>query len=118
MGGIVWMGTTLTTGLSRSTFGVNFGTSRREALPDFFFLGPQRLGRSSRSTVLDMDLGFLFPVWTVGFWTTGGTVVSSSPLVIVFSLFFFMVAIPVTRNIKLKKKKKKSKKEKNRRYLL
>ena len=111
MGGIVWMGTTLTTGLSRSTFGVNFGTSGREALPDFCFLGPQRLGRPSRSTVLDMDLGFLFPVWTVGFWTTGGTVVSSSPLVIVFSLFFFMVAIPVTRNIKFKKKKKRVRKK-------
>ena len=64
MGGIVWMGTTLTTGLSRSTFGVNFGTSGREALPDFCFLGPQRLGRLSRSTALDIGLDFLFPVWT------------------------------------------------------
>ena len=36
---------------------------------------------------------------------------SSSPLVIVFSLFFFMVAIPVTRNIKLKKKKKRVRKK-------
>ena len=107
------MGTTLTIKSSKSIVrGVNFGILGRRVLLGFCFLRPQRLGRSPRSTELDMDLGFLFPVWAAGFWMTGGTVVSSSPLVIVFSLFSFMVAIPVTRKIKLKKKK--GKKEKNR----
>ena len=61
------MGTTLTAGSSRSIVRVNFGTLGREALPDFCFLGPRQLRRSSRSTELDMDLGFLFPVWVAGF---------------------------------------------------
>ena len=43
---------------------------------------------------------------------TEGTIVSSSPPVIVFSLFSFMVAILVTRKIKLKKKKKNKNKKK------
>ena len=46
---------------SRSTIGrVNLGTLGREALPGFCFLGPRRLGRSSRFTALDIDLDFLF----------------------------------------------------------
>ena len=41
MGGTIWTSITLTTGLSRSTVKVNFGTLGREALLDFCFLGPR-----------------------------------------------------------------------------
>ena len=100
-GGTVWTDTTLTTRSSRATVGVNFETLGREALLDFCFLGPRRLGRLSKSTELDIDLGFLFPDQMAGFWTTEGAVASSSPHVTAFSIFSFMVAIPATRKIKL-----------------
>ena len=92
---------------------------RKRVLLGFCFLRPRRLGRSPRST--ELDIVFLFLVWTVGFWTTEGVVsswiwTSSSPLVAVFSLFSIMVAIPMTKKTKLKKEKEKRKKDG--RYLL
>ena len=108
---MVWTGTTLITGSSRSTvWEVNFGTFGGGFLLGFGFLEPRRLGRSSRFTELEMV--FLFPVWEEGFWTTAVVVswtwTSSSPLVTAFSLFSFIVAIPMTKktNLGLKKKKK------------
>ena len=98
----VWIGSTSTGGSSGFTVrGVNLGTLGREGLPGFCFLGPQRLGRSSRSTALVIDLDFLFPVWTEVAWTTDGAVTSSSPLVMVFSLFSLIVVIPAIRKIKI-----------------
>ena len=38
----------------------------------------------SRSTTLDIDLDFLFPVLMEDFWTTKGAVASSSPLMMDF----------------------------------
>ena len=76
-------------------------------------MAPRRLGRSSKSTALDIDLDFLFPVWTEVTWTTGGAVggavTSLSLLVMVFSLFSLIVVILATRKTKLKKKKKEEK---------
>ena len=70
-GGMVWTGATLTIGLSKSTVeGVNFGTLGRGFLLGFCFLRPRRLGRSPRST--ELDIAFLFPVWTANFWMTVG----------------------------------------------
>ena len=113
------MGTTLTIKSSKSIVrGVNFGILGRRVLLGFCFLRPQRLGRSPRSTKL--DILFLFPVWMANFWTTKGVVVSSwtwtslSPLVTASSLFSFMVAIHVTKKAKLKKKKEKRKEKKRR----
>ena len=111
MGGIVWMGTMLIIGSSKSTVGeVNFGTFGRGFLLGFCFLEPRRLGRSPRFT--ELEIVFLFPVWTAGFWTTKGVVsswtwTSSSPLVTAFSLFSFIVAIPMAKKTNLGKKKKK-----------
>ena len=88
-----------------------FGTLGREVLLGFCFLRPWRLGRSLRST--ELDIVFLFLVWTVDFWTiedvvaSSWTWMSSSPLVTAFSLFSFMVAIPVAKKAKKKKKKNK-----------
>ena len=112
---MVWTGTTLITGSSRSTvWEVNLGTFGGGFLLGFGFLEPQRLGRSSRFTELEMV--FLFPVWEEGFWTVGVVVswtwTSSSPLVTAFSLFSFIVAIPITKKTNSGFKKKKKKKEK------
>ena len=113
------MGTTLTIKSSKSIVrGVNFGILGRRVLLGFCFLRPQRLGRSPRST--ELDILFLFPVWMANFWTTKGVVVSSwtwtslSPLVTASSLFSFMVAIHVTKKAKLKKKNEKRKEKKRR----
>ena len=102
---MVWTGSTSIGGSSKLTVGgVTLETLGREALPGFCFLGPQRLGRSSKSTALDIDLDFLFPVRTEVTWTTGGAVggavTSSSLLVMVFSLFSLIVVIPTTRKVK------------------
>ena len=104
------MGTTLITGSSKSTAGeVNFGTFGRGFLLGFGFLEPRRLGRSPRFT--ELEIVFLFPVWEAGFWTTEGVVsswtwTSSSPLVTAFSLFSFIVAIPMAKRTNLGLKKK------------
>ena len=76
----------------------------KRILLGFCFLGPWRLGRSPRFT--ELEIVFLFPVWTAGFWTTEGVVsswtwTSSSPLVTDFSLFSFMVAIPMAKKTNL-----------------
>ena len=99
----------------------NLGKRSLISLNNFCFLGPRRLGRSSRSTGVDIGLAFLFPAWTEVFWTTGVAVASSSPLVMFFSLFSLIVIIPTTRKIKLKKKTTKTmmqRKKKNGRYSL
>ena len=82
-------------------------------LNGFLLLEPQRLGRSSRSTTVDIGLAFLFPAWTEVLWTTGVVAASSSPLVMFFSLFSLIVIIPAMRKIKFKKKRKKKKENKN-----
>ena len=100
------MGSTSTGGSSRFTVGgVNLGTLGIEVLTSFCFLAPQRLGRSSRSTALDIDLDFIFLIWTEVTWTTEGAATSSSPLIMAFSLFSLIVVIPATRKTNLFKKK-------------
>ena len=96
----VWTGSTSTEGSSRFTVGgVNLGTLGIGVLTGFCFLAPRRLGRSSKSTALDIDLDFLFPPWMEVTRTTGGVATSSSPLVTVFSLFSRIVIIPAMRKI-------------------
>ena len=85
---------------------MNLGTLGIGVLTGFCFLAPRRLGRSSRSTALDIDLDFLFPLWMDVTGTTGGAAMSSSPLVTVFSLFSLIVIIPTTWKTNQKKKKK------------
>ena len=117
-GGMVWTGTTLITGSSRSTvWEVNFGTFGGGFLLGIGFLEPRRLGRSLR--FIELEMVFLFPVWEGGFWVTGvvssWTWMSSSPLVTAFSLFSFIVAIPMTKKTNSgfnKKNKKKIMKKK------
>ena len=55
------MGTKFTAKASRCTIVKgNFGTLGGGVLPDFCFLEPRRVGRSPRST--ELDIPFLFPV--------------------------------------------------------
>ena len=55
------MGTKFTAKASRCTIVKgNFGTLGGRVLPDFYFLEPQQVGRSPRST--ELDIPFLFPV--------------------------------------------------------
>lgn len=80
-------------------------------LPNFYFLEPWGVGRSPRSTELDIPI--LFPAWTPGFWMTKGvtsskTNTSSSPLITLatpFPLFSFIVATPMLERTKLVKRK-------------
>ena len=121
-GWIVWTGSTSTRDSSKFTVGgINLGTLGREALSaltGLCFLGPQWLGRLSRSTALDMGLAFLFLAWIEVFWMTGGAVASLSSLVMFFSLFSLIVVISMTRKIKLKKKKRMMREKKNGWYSL
>ena len=77
---------------------------RRHKLED---LRKRSLGRFlllrtlSRSTTLDIDLDFLFPVLMEDFWTTKGVVASSSPLMMGFSLFSLIVAILAMNKLKI-----------------
>ena len=117
--GMVWTRIGFTTESSRSTIAVRrFGTLGGGVLLGFCFFKPRHLGRSPRST--ELEILFLFLAWTASFWTTSEAASSwtwtssspSVPLAMPFPLFSFIVANPLMKKTKVNKNLKKKSDEK------